>query len=1719
LKAGNPPPRPPHLKLFSGTANFEPFFGGQIAADLQQSQLSVPHSDCSNQIIPIILRLNMKRILFLSGIPTVVVILALPAAGQSTWNGTTGNTAWSNAASWNPAGVPAAGANIIIADATASTLALDGAVSRSVGSITFGTTGTRTAGFDGLQTNANTLTINGGFIANGNFTGVGPRLRSSFVIGANQIWQVAGEVGTTTGDRGVVFQERSGGNRGNVLLNANLTKTGSGMLMFAGTTIDGPGDLIVNQGSLKLNAGASLELRAIGTGKFIINNDAQVQFSKNTGTFGDATTFNRAFQFNGTSRVFGGGGQNGTWIIPSPMEWNGTHEVNLNVGTIDYHFTGVQSGPGALTKSGVRQLTLGGSGHNTRSGLTTVTGGELRLQKDADITAIAGDLLLTGGIVRMLAAGQIADTAAITVNGGQFINDTGRTDTVAAITLNATPISSFSNMTVTGATTITAGTHDVYSGYNFATNSLAISNGAIRHGANAGNTTISVGPGGLTLANGSVIFGSAGGAVTAQLNLAGNLSSSGASALTPPNYLGPRITDLQGGTRTFAVADGTLNVRTAVQNGTLQKSGPGTLRLESAGSTADFAFTGGDVEIAGAVDAGNVALSSGALRIDIGGATPAKMTTTGNFTATGGTIEVTINNGTVSPGLIELVRYGGSLPANPVVNLPAAFVASRMAPVLGFGDGSADAITITTTGVPADLVWSGAAGDDWDIETTANFNGGAETFFALDNVTFNDSALNPDVTLDAQVFPSLVTFAHGDTVPLFTVTGDGGITGSGGLAKSGTGTTILAVDNSYGGPTTVSGGKLQIGNGGPVGAIGAGAITVTAPGTLAFARSGTVTLPNALAGDGVLEQAGPGTLVIPDNKAFTGTVSVSGGTLQLGNGGAVGTLGGGAIDVAAGATLAFNRSGTPTYANLISGGGGVAILSGGPVLGGANSFTGGVTVSGEAHLRLPVESGLGAVPDALVADSVILQNGGLKNQDSDPVVHENRGLTLAGDGYFTAGWTKTLTIAGPLTGTGNVFINWDSGRVIFTNPNSDWNGILTLGGDKSGFNGATGGRLQVAQLNNAGQPGPLGTASADSTNLVFRGGSLIYTGATTGWDRGATLETSATIEITEVATDAVFSGFLTGPGTLTKTGAGRLILSAGNDFAGQKTISAGGVVLRDPLAFGSTAGQILFTGTAGVLDLELDESAAPYPVTIGAGNAGTILANVATSGAGITHTLGNLTLSSVTLNVAAGANVNGGDPRAVFPDLNLSAGTSGATTLNPTSANITLGNASIGSNAALKTLILGGTSQDNRVTGTIANGLATFSLRKENDSLWTISGDNSFTGNVVVDDGVLVITHGNALGASTKTVQVAGNAAGGRIPELRLSGGITATANIWTLSGNGIAATGAVRNLAGNNTLIATGRINIASGNGNLTLYSDAGTFTVTAPVMAANAADRALLLAGPGDGVVNASVQNGSTASLPVTKNGGGTWALNGPHSYTGPTTVNAGVLSLGQAGLDDNSTVNIASGAVLDLNFTGTDTIAALNLGGNPVGPGTYNAAHPLYSAYFSGTGSLKIPGATTPFEDWIADKFPELTGNDALPGADPDGDGVANLLEFMLNADPTDPASTGKSTFLAADTNATPGDELILVLALRAGAVFGPDGNNQAQIATIDELDCSVAGSLDLAAFNAVVETLPLPLAPALTAGLPAPDAGWEYRAFRLAGSDGLPDRGFLRFQVSE
>ncbi|WP_176438967.1 autotransporter-associated beta strand repeat-containing protein, partial [Achromobacter denitrificans] len=141
-----------------------------------------------------------------------------------------------------------------------------------------------------------------------------------------------------------------------------------------------------------------------------------------------------------------------------------------------------------------------------------------------------------------------------------------------------------------------------------------------------------------------------------------------------------------------------------------------------------------------------------------------------------------------------------------------------------------------------------------------------------------------------------------------TLTFAGAISGTGAVAQTGTGTTVLIADHSYAGGTAISAGTLQLGNGGTTGSIVG---DVTDNGTLAFDRSDTSTFAGLISGTGGVEQQGAGTTVLTADHSYTGGTRISAGTLQLGNGGTTGSIVG---DVTDNGRLVFNRSDTLTFA-------------------------------------------------------------------------------------------------------------------------------------------------------------------------------------------------------------------------------------------------------------------------------------------------------------------------------------------------------------------------------------------------------------------------------------------------------------------------------------------------------------------------------------------------------------------------------------------------------------------------------------------------------------------------------------------------------------------------------------------------------------------------------------------------------------------------------------
>src|SRR6185312_11441245 len=114
-----------------------------------------------------------------------------------------------------------------------------------------------------------------------------------------------------------------------------------------------------------------------------------------------------------------------------------------------------------------------------------------------------------------------------------------------------------------------------------------------------------------------------------------------------------------------------------------------------------------------------------------------------------------------------------------------------------------------------------------------------------------------------------------------TNTVSGVISGTGSVTNDGTGTVILANNNTYSGPTTINAGTLQVGNGGATGQLN-GNDAVTDNGTLVFNSTGGFTLAGVISGTGNLRKSGSGLLLLEGANTYAGATTIdAGGQLQF----------------------------------------------------------------------------------------------------------------------------------------------------------------------------------------------------------------------------------------------------------------------------------------------------------------------------------------------------------------------------------------------------------------------------------------------------------------------------------------------------------------------------------------------------------------------------------------------------------------------------------------------------------------------------------------------------------------------------------------------------------------------------------------------------------------------------------------------------------------------
>ena len=780
-----------------------------------------------------------------------------------------------------------------------------------------------------------------------------------------------------------------------------------------------------------------------------------------------------------------------------------------------------------------------------------------------------------------------------------------------------------------------------------------------------------------------------------------------------------------------------------------------------------------------------------------------------------------------------------------------------------------------------------------------------------------------------------------------------------GLTLLGTGATILMGNNTYSGTTRISGGTLQIGDGGTSGTLGSGAVVNNA--ALVLNRSDAVTIGNAISGSGDVTQAGPGTTTLTASNSFRGTASASAGQLVVSNAYGLGsallnysdkvafangitgyTLGGltGGNDFsmtnAGGSALALtvgNANQSATYSGSLSGTGAslTKIGTGTQTLSGNNSYTGTTSISGGA-----LQIGDGGTTGTLGSGNVV-DNGNLIVKRSDTLTISN---VISGSGKFTQTGTGMTILTGANTYTGATSINDGTLRV----------GSATALGTTSAVNLNKGtlsfaSTLTVSSLiwNSAG---------ALSIDTLTTGGLTITGGLTlSGTDSHAINVAAGTLDLTP--TKLLSWGSNGGTNAITGksflvSGLGNNVLRVSNNALYVSGLGTGAVVLGNGDAIGAsgtlannvtvtagTTAKILNnSGTALNVTGTLSKNGGVLVIQNGANVSGRIVGSSANSDLvidGGTTTLNEsnsyngptMIINGGTLNAAvAGALPTDNGRTAIFLDQD-NTGTawgSGSSTLAlQASQSVASLSGEVSSTVALggTTLTVGTDGATNTFAGTITDGSsAGGSLFKDGNSTQILTGNNTYTGTTTISGGTLQIGSGGTTGTlGTGAVVDNGSLVLNRSDAVTLGNTISGTGD-FTLAGP------ATTTITGDNsgfsglTKISAGALQYGDG-------STAGTSVGTGDFT-----NNAVLAFNP-TSTDNYTVAGNISGTGSVSLLGSGTTTLSGSNSYAGGTTITAGALQVTSGNALGSGAINFAPSwfSPASLMYAGTGAMTLSN------------------------------------------------------------------------------------------------------------------------------------------------------------------------------------------------
>jgi autotransporter-associated beta strand protein len=939
-------------------------------------------------------------------------------------------------------------------------------------------------------------------------------------------------------------------------------------------------------------------------------------------------------------------------------------------------------------------------------------------------------------------------TGAVT-NGGYLLTVDGSGNTTISSVISGTGAG---GITKAGAGILTLSGNNTFAGQlTVQTGTLSIA--SINNDNSAGRLGQSTLP---------VILGSSGQTGTLQYT-AGTASSS------------KKFTMAAGGTGAFDVSTAatTLTLSGVIDGatGNLTKTGVGTLALSAA---------------TGNTYGGTTTVSGGVLQLNHATAIP------GGIGSSGGTSGLTLAGGVLGLDIGDFARGLGTGVDQVQFTGSGGFAAYTADRAVNLGGASAGVTWDSGNFVPAGsalILGAGTATHTVDFQNPIDLNG-ADRTIQVDNGA---------AAIDGKISGAISS------------------TGGGGIVKTGAGTLLLSGGNSYSGSTTVSAGGLVaataaslpgynssglvVFNGGMIGVQvgGSGWATGDVDTLLANATktsgalgidttNGDVTQWTAFTptnmGSLGLTKLGSNALILNQTNTYTGPTTVSAGTLQLTDTGALASSSG--LTLATGTTLALRSDTTATFTmptttvpvsatvtidvnNNGSGSGNTLTMSGGlrlvtptantkiNVTGGNNgyvlnvpTFTYDQTGASSTLTFNPTSAAMtiGTLAHTWIGSAALLTLDGTSTGNS---IASHTGTWLQIDKSNTSTWTVNLTGSQPTRvylkpgNSGNLIVN---GTIKTMSQNAS-SGVRVEGGvlhyNNAGAVDTSPGANSALRLVNGSIDNSSGAPITTSTynpiiewngNWTFVGSN----GANSDLNLGTgavTMSATRTVTMQNAAATLSVGGVISGAGGLTKAGPGTLKLSGASKYTGATTIQAGGLV-AGANSLASTDGAFGNAGSAIVLGNG----------STGAGDAPAVLI----SGA---FTVGRaITVGSVTNTAAYNATIGGSN----------TGGTStytGNITLNTTAANYTATLQAAAGGAVEfntgtwatndKAIAVG--SPGNTGTVVLSNAIAT--AGGINVNYGALALNSALTGNMTVASGAKLAGNGTISGLVTAAGSIA----------------------------------------------------------------------------------------------------------------------------------------------------------------------------------------------------------------------------------------------------------------------------------------------------------------------------------------------------------------------------